>query len=127
MAFIDDLRFDQSFSFIYSARPGTPAAALPDDVSQEQKLHRLAILQRRITEFSNAYNAAMVGTTQRVLVTGHARKDTSELSARSAHNRVVNFAGPRNLIGDFTDVRISAALPNSLRGEWLGAVLEVSA
>ena len=127
MAFIEDLRFDQSFSFIYSARPGTPAAALPDDVSQQQKLHRLAILQRRITEFSNAYNAAMVGTTQRVLVTGQARKDCRELSARTAHNRVVNFAGPHNLIGDFTEVRINAALANSLRGEWLGAVLEVSA
>ena len=127
MAFIEDIQFDQSFSFIYSARPGTPAAALPDDVSQAQKLHRLAILQRRITEFSNAYNAAMVGTTQRVLVTGHARKDARELSARTAHNRVVNFAGPHHLIGDFTAVRISAALANSLRGEWQGAALEVSA
>ena len=69
----------------------------------------------------------MVGTTQRVLVTGHARKDARELAARTAHNRVVNFAGPADLIGDFAEVRISAALPNSLRGEWLGAALEVSA
>jgi tRNA-2-methylthio-N6-dimethylallyladenosine synthase len=127
MAFIEEMRFDQSFSFIYSARPGTPAAALPDDVTQEQKLHRLAILQRRITEFADEYNAAMVGTTQRVLVTAPARKDSRELAARTAHNRVVNFAGPHSLIGDFTDVRISAALPNSLRGEWLGAALEASA
>ncbi len=127
MAFIDELRFDQSFSFIYSARPGTPAAALPDDVSLHEKQHRLAILQRRITEFADEYNAAMVGTTQRVLVTGHARKDASELAARTAHNRVVNFAGPAHLIGDFAEVRISAALPNSLRGEWLGVALEASA
>ena len=126
MAFIEDLRFDQSFSFIYSPRPGTPAAALPDDVSHAQKLHRLAILQRRITEFSDQYNAAMVGTTQRVLVTGPARKDVRELAGRTAHNRVVNFAGPPHLIGDFTAVRITAALPNSLRGEWLGAVCEAS-
>ena len=127
MAFIEDLRFDQSFSFIYSARPGTPAAALPDDVTQEQKRHRLAILQRRIGEFSDAYNAAMVGSVQRVLVTGPARKDCSELAARSAHNRVVNFAGPQSLLGDFADVRITAALPNSLRGELLRAPLEVNA
>jgi len=111
----------------FTARPGTPAAALPDDVSQHEKQHRLAILQRRITEFADEYNAAMVGTTQRVLVTGHARKDARELAARTAHNRVVNFAGPADLIGDFAEVRISAALPNSLRGEWLGAALEVSA
>jgi tRNA-2-methylthio-N6-dimethylallyladenosine synthase len=127
MAFIEDVRFDQSFSFVYSPRPGTPAAALPDDVSQEQKLHRLAILQRRITEFSEQYNAAMVGTVQRVLVTGPARKDARELAGRTAHNRVVNFAGPHHLIGDFTEVRICAALPNSLRGEWLGATLEARA
>ena len=126
MAFIEDIRFDQSFSFIYSARPGTPAAALPDDVSHEHKQHRLAILQRRITEFSDQYNAAMVGTTQRVLVTGQARKDARELAGRTTHNRVVNFAGPQRLIGDFTEVRITAALPNSLRGAWLGAALEVS-
>ncbi len=127
MAFIDDIRFDQSFSFIYSARPGTPAAALPDDVSHEHKQHRLAILQRRITEFSDQYNAAMVGSTQRVLVTGQSRKDARELAGRTAHNRVVNFAAPPSLIGDFTEVRITAALPNSLRGAWLGAALEVSA
>ena len=127
MAFIEDLRFDQSFSFIYSARPGTPAATLPDEVTQAEKHHRLAILQRRIGEFANAYNAAMVGSVQRVLVTGQARKDSSELAARSAHNRVVNFAGPHSLLGDFADVRITAALPNSLRGELLRAPLEVNA
>ncbi|MGE0858181.1 MAG: tRNA (N6-isopentenyl adenosine(37)-C2)-methylthiotransferase MiaB [Gammaproteobacteria bacterium] len=127
MDFIEDVRFDQSFSFIYSQRPGTPAATLPDDVTPEVKRHRLAILQRRITEFADEYNAAMVGTVQRVLVTGHARKDGRELAARSAHNRVVNFAGDAALIGDFADVTITAAQPNSLRGELVTARCEAHA
>ncbi len=117
MALIDRVEFDQSFSFIYSARPGTPAASLPDDVSLEEKKHRLAILQRRINEFAEAKSAAMSGSTQRVLVTGHAKKDTAELSGRTENNRVVNFAGPDSLIGSFIDVTISSVLPNSLRGE----------
>ncbi len=127
MDFIEDIRFDQSFSFIYSQRPGTPAASLPDDVTPEVKRHRLAILQRRITEFADEYNAAMVGTVQRVLVTGHARKDGRELAARSAHNRVVNFAGDAALIGHFADVTITAAQPNSLRGELVAARSEAYA
>ncbi len=117
MALIEDVAFDQSFSFIYSARPGTPAAALPDDVTPEEKKHRLATLQRRIGELAEGYAAAMVGNVERVLVTGHARKDAAELSGRTENNRVVNFAGDHALIGDFVDVRITAALPNSLRGE----------
>ena len=117
MALIDEVGFDQSFSFVYSARPGTPAAALADDVGPEQKQHRLAILQRRIMELADGYSAAMVGSVQRVLVTGHARKNVRELCARTDNNRVVNFAGNAALIGGFADVHISAALANSLRGE----------
>jgi tRNA-2-methylthio-N6-dimethylallyladenosine synthase len=117
MALINRVEFDHSFSFIYSARPGTPAAGLPDDVSAEIKKHRLAILQRRILELANAKSEAMLGTLQKVLVTGNAKKDAEELSGRTENNRVVNFAGPSSLIGQFTDVEVSAVLPNSLRGE----------
>jgi len=117
MALVDAVGFDHSFSFIYSARPGTPAAALPDDVPAIVKQHRLAILQRRLGELGAAYGAAMVGTTQRVLVSGPAKKNGAELAGRTANNRVVNFAGPRALIGEFAEVRIVASLPNSLRGE----------
>jgi len=116
MALIDKVDFDHSFSFIYSARPGTPAASLPDDVTMEEKKHRLAILQRRINESAAAKSAAMQGTVQRVLVTGRAKKDNAELSGRTENNRVVNFPGPDHLIGDFADVEICGVLPNSLRG-----------
>ena len=117
MELIDRVEFDHSFSFIYSARPGTPAASLPDDVSAEEKKHRLAILQRRIIELSSGKSAAMLGTTQRVLVTGPAKNDPLELSGRTENNRVVNFAGPKSLIGQFANIQVSAVLPNSLRGE----------
>ncbi|MGR8919426.1 MAG: tRNA (N6-isopentenyl adenosine(37)-C2)-methylthiotransferase MiaB [Gammaproteobacteria bacterium] len=117
MALVEEIGFDQSFSFIYSARPGTPAAALPDDVTEEEKKHRLAILQRRITELAEARSAAMVGGVERVLVSGRSKKSAAELSGRTENNRVVNFAGPGSLVGEFVDVRITAALPNSLRGE----------
>jgi tRNA-2-methylthio-N6-dimethylallyladenosine synthase len=123
MALVEEIEFDQSFSFIYSARPGTPAAGLPDSVSSAEKKHRLAILQRRIIEFSEARSAAMVGQLERVLVTGHAKKNPTELAARTENNRVVNFAGDANLIGNFAAVRITAALPNSLRGEHLATPL----
>ncbi len=126
MQLVEDVRFDQSYSFIYSARPGTPAAGLSDDVSAEEKKHRLAILQRRITEFSAEISAAMVGRIERVLVSERARKNSDELAGRTENNRVVNFAGPAALIGEFTDVRITAALPNSLRGECLEAVSAVA-
>ena len=117
MALVDKVKFDHSFSFVYSSRPGTPAANLPDDVSPAEKKHRLAILQRRIIELGNEKSIAMIGTRQKVLVTGHAKKNISELCGRTENNRVVNFVGPKSLIGDFTDVKIAAVLPNSLRGE----------
>ena len=117
MALIETVRFDTSFSFIYSPRPGTPAAALSDDVTSAEKKHRLAILQRRIGEFAREYAEAMVGTTERVLVTGPSKKSGGELAGRTENNRVVNFAGDPGLVGRFVDVKITEALPNSLRGE----------
>lgn len=119
MDLIEEVGFDTSFSFIYSKRPGTPAANLPDDVSMEVKKHRLAILQRRIEEMAADISRGMVGSVQRVLVTGPSRKDGSRLSGRTENNRVVNFVAPADLAGDFVDVRITEALPNSLRGEWV--------
>ncbi|NCF43305.1 MAG: tRNA (N6-isopentenyl adenosine(37)-C2)-methylthiotransferase MiaB [Proteobacteria bacterium] len=116
MALIDEIGFDTSFSFIYSARPGTPAAALPDEVPQTTKKAWLQTLQARIRERADAIAQAMVGTEQRVLVMSEAKKGVGQLAARTENNRVVNFAGPPQLIGQFATVRISAALPNSLRG-----------
>jgi tRNA-2-methylthio-N6-dimethylallyladenosine synthase len=117
MALVEELGFDASFSFIYSPRPGTPAADLPDDTPAEVKLQRLQRLQARIEAQARAISAAMVGSRQRVLVEGHARKDASELSGRTANNRVVNFPGDARLIGRFVDVDIVSALPHSLRGD----------
>ena len=117
MKLIEDVRFDASFSFIYSRRPGTPAADLPDDVSHEDKVKRLMRLQARIEEFAQEENRRMVGTVQRVLVEGHARKDASELAGRTDNNRIVNFAGHARLINQFTEVLITEAMPHSLRGE----------
>ena len=117
MALVEQVDFDHSFSFIYSPRPGTLAASFQDDVTTEEKKHRLAILQRRLEELAQAKSQRMVGSVQRVLITRAARKDASELSGRTENNRVVNFAGPATLIGQFAEVRITAALPNSLRGE----------
>jgi tRNA-2-methylthio-N6-dimethylallyladenosine synthase len=117
MALVERVQFDHSFSFIYSPRPGTPAAALPDTLSLEEKKHRLAILQRRLEELAFGYSVRMVGTTQRVLVVHESRRSALELAARTENNRVVNFAGDPALIGHYVDVRITAALPNSLRGE----------
>lgn len=117
MKLIEDIGFDHSFSFVYSARPGTPAADLPDDVPMDVKKQRLATLQARISEMAGAISAAMVGTVQRVLVEKPSRKDASEMSGRSENNRVVNFPGQPRLIGTFVDVRITEAFPNSLRGE----------
>ena len=117
MKLIDDVGFDNSFSFVYSRRPGTPAADLADDTPQTVKLQRLARLQKRVDEQAATISAAMVGGTQRVLVEGHARKDASELSGRTENNRVVNFPGHPRLIGTLIDVRITKALAHSLRGE----------
>ncbi len=115
MALIDFVGFDNSFSFIYSPRPGTPAAALADDTPADVKLDRLRTLQQRIDANASAISARMIGTVQRVLVEGPARKDPGELSGRTANNRVVNFAGPAASTGTFVDVVITEALPHSLR------------
>ena len=122
MDLIAEVGFDHSFSFVYSARPGTPAAALPDDVPLGVKKQRLALLQQRINQQAQAISRRMVGTTQRVLVSGLSRKDPGQLSGRTENNRVVNFKGESVLIGDFVDVVITEALPNSLRGEMVTTV-----
>ena len=116
MGLIDEIGFDVSFSFIFSARPGTPAAALADPTPEQVKKEWLQILQQRIREQAETIAQAMVGTTQRVLVTGVSRKDAQQLAGRTENNRVVNFTGHAELVGDFADVYISEALPNSLRG-----------
>ncbi len=118
MKLIDDIGFDMSFSFIYSARPGTPASDLNDDTDEETKKSRLHILQARINQQAQAISRHMVGTRQRILITGPSRKDPGQLQGRTENNRVVNFsADDHSLIGQFADVTIGEALPNSLRGE----------
>jgi tRNA-2-methylthio-N6-dimethylallyladenosine synthase len=114
---IEDVGFDSSFSFIYSPRPGTPAAALADDTPRAAKLARLQELQQHIDANAQGISRAMIGTRQRVLVTGASRKNTGELSGRTENNRVVNFQGATELVGRFVDITVSAALPHSLRGE----------
>ena len=116
MQLIEDVGFDQSFSFIYSRRPGTPAADLPDDVPDADKHARLSRLQAHINAHSFGISRAMVGSVQRVLVTGPSRKDPNELTGKTENMRQVNFAGPARLVGQFVDVTITEALPNSLRG-----------
>ncbi|MFN2409570.1 MAG: tRNA (N6-isopentenyl adenosine(37)-C2)-methylthiotransferase MiaB [Halomonas sp.] len=119
MDLIHRIGFDHSFSFVFSARPGTPAAALEDETPESVKKERLAILQARILQQAGQISRRMVGTTQRILVTGFSPKDPGQLSGRTENNRVVNFraANPTELIGYFVDVEITEALPNSLRGE----------
>ena len=124
MALIDEIGFDASFSFVFSARRGTPAAALPDATPQAVKLKRLQALQARIEENVRRISASRVGTVQRILVEGRSRKDASESMGRTECNRIVNFAaGPHaaRLVGQMVDVRIVQALPHSLRGEVLQA------
>ena len=113
---VADVGFDQSFSFIYSRRPGTPAASLPDDVPYEVKQSRLAALQAQLDAQARAISEQMVGSVQRVLVVRPARRDARELAGRTENNRWVNFAGPAELLNRYTDVTITAALPHSLRG-----------
>ncbi len=117
MQLIEDIQFDHSFSFIYSARPGTPAADMFDQTTDLIKKHRLAILQDVISSNAAMYSQQMVGTVQRVLVDRVSRKDEAQISGRTENNRVVNFDGPHSLIGEFVDVLITEARPNSLSGE----------
>jgi tRNA-2-methylthio-N6-dimethylallyladenosine synthase len=112
-----EIDFDGSFAFLYSPRPGTPAAELPDEATQEEKLQRLQRLNAQLESQAAAVAARMVGTTERVLVEGRAKKDAAELAGRTGNNRVVNFPGDPALIGRFVPVAITAALPHSLRGE----------
>jgi tRNA-2-methylthio-N6-dimethylallyladenosine synthase len=119
---IEEVGFDHSYSFIYSRRPGTPAADLPDDVALAVKQQRLERLQQLINTQAQRISRQMVGTLQRILVERPAKKDPRQLAGRTENNRVVNFDGPAELIGRFVEVRITEALPNSLRGEWLSAV-----
>ncbi len=119
---IDEIAFDGSFSFLYSPRPGTPAAALRDDTPQDVKRGRLQALQQKVDAQSLAISRAMIGTRQRVLVEGPARRNSDELAGRTDNNRVVNFSAPRSRVGEFVDVSITAALPHSLRGEIAPAI-----
>ena len=116
MKLIEDIGFDQSFSFIYSARPGTPAASLPDNTPLDEKKERLQRLQATINDMAAKISQNMVGTTEKVLVEGTSKWSDEELSGKTENNRVVNFAGPKRLIGQLVDVNITEALRNSLRG-----------
>ncbi|WP_084257799.1 tRNA (N6-isopentenyl adenosine(37)-C2)-methylthiotransferase MiaB [Pasteurella testudinis] len=117
MDLIAQVNFDMSFSFIYSARPGTPAADMSDDVSETEKKERLYLLQQRITQQAMQYSRQMLGTEQRVLVEGPSKKDVMELTGRTETNRIVNFAGTPDMIGKFVDIKITDVWTNSLRGE----------
>lgn len=119
MNLIQAIDFDMSFSFIYSARPGTPAADLPDDVTEETKKQRLQLLQQRLNQQSHVHARRMLGTEQRILVTGPSKKDPMELSGRTENNRVVNFVGNPDMIGKFVDVKVTDVFVNSLRGDVL--------
>jgi tRNA-2-methylthio-N6-dimethylallyladenosine synthase len=118
---VEDCELDQSFSFIYSPRPGTPAAAVHDDTPAEVKRERLHRLQEKLTTQGRAISEAMLGTTQRVLVEKRSVKNAAEVAGRTENNRWVNFAGPEALIGRFVDVAITEVMANSLRGRFVGA------
>jgi tRNA-2-methylthio-N6-dimethylallyladenosine synthase len=118
---IEDVGFDQSFSFIYSRRPGTPAASLPDDIEPAEKQRRLALLQHRINQRAAAISRAMVGQVERVLVERPSKKNPRQLAGRTGNMRWVNFDGEAALIGRFVDVLVTEALPNSLRGRVVAA------
>ncbi len=114
---VEEMNFDHSFSFVYSPRPGTPAASLTDDTPAEVYKQRLYRLQAQLNTQAATISAAMVGTVQNVLVEGHSKKDANELMGRTENNRVINFAASERLLGEFVNVRVTQALPNSLRGE----------
>ena len=116
MDLVHEMGFDTSFSFIYSPRPGTPAANLPDDTPLEVKKKRLRVLQSRILLNAQRYSEAMIGSRQKILITGLSKKQKQQLAGRTECNRVVNFDGPETLIGQFVNVDITEAQPNSLRG-----------
>ncbi len=117
MDIVNEVKFDESFSFIYSPRPNTPASDMPDDVSADEKKERLDILQSRLSQFSFGYSRKMVGTTQNCLVMGQSKRDPGQLQARTICNRVVNFAHDGiDLVGQLINIRIDDALPNCLRG-----------
>jgi tRNA-2-methylthio-N6-dimethylallyladenosine synthase len=116
MALVEEIGFDQSYSFIYSARPGTPAAALPDAITKEEKLARLSRLQAKIKEQARAISESMVGTVQRVLVERLSLRSDRQVAGRTENNRWVNFQADPQVIGRFVDVVVTEALPNSLRG-----------
>ena len=119
MKLIEQVGFDHSFSFIYSPRPGTPAAQIVDETPLSLKKERLQILQQKILKQAETISNAMLHSKQRILVTGKSKKDGGELAGRTENNRVVNFVGPHHLIGQTTDVIISGVLPNSLRARWI--------
>ncbi|CAM5792595.1 tRNA-2-methylthio-N(6)-dimethylallyladenosine synthase OS=Rhizobacter sp. Root404 OX=1736528 GN=miaB PE=3 SV=1 [Rhizobacter fulvus] len=119
MKLIDDIGFDDSFSFVFSPRPGTPAANLADETPQVEKMKRLHVLQKAITASAFAISQSRLGTVQRLLVEGPSRKDPNELAGRTECNRMVNFKGPPRLIGQMVDVTITEANSHSLRGEVL--------
>ena len=121
LGLVDELGFSDSYSFIYSPRPGTPAATLADDTPSEVKEERLSRLQQKIEAQDLAARKRMIGGVERVLVEGPARKNPAELAGRTGCNRVVNFAGPAALIGGYAELRIAAAMAHTLRGEWLQA------
>jgi tRNA-2-methylthio-N6-dimethylallyladenosine synthase len=121
MNLVHEMDFDISFSFIYSPRPGTPAANLPDETPMAVKKQRLKILQDRLLLQASRYSQSMIGTTQRILVTGHSKKDSKQMAGRTECNRVVNFDGPPHLIGQFVKIAINDAQPNSLRGRLVEA------
>ena len=116
MRLVEEMQFDQAFSFIYSRRPGTPAASFEDDVPHEEKVQRLEQLQSRIHEFGQQYMRRLVGTTQRVLVERYSTRNDRELAGKTECNRWVNFPGDPRFIGHFVDVTITDVKPNSLRG-----------
>ena len=122
MALVEDIGFDASYSFVYSARPGTPAAALVDDTAHQQKLDRLYRLKKKLDEFEMAISERMVGGMQLLLIESRSAKDSGELAGRTSNNRTVNFPGDPALIGCFEQVRITEARRHTLRGELTEAV-----